>query len=163
MLFIIKVRKDRIAESETAIGVSLSKIGNDTAFTYPFIITISETKRQAVRLFFWLFSFKGHMILFLCDDSKYLFGLYFVTENVIESFLDTVELRLIVALFPIWHSCAVKSGKQVSDFGIFNIGNSRLNIITNPPKCEIVEFLMDTVNESLSDLLKGNKTLHTTE
>ena len=103
------------------------------------------------------------MILFLCDDSKYLFGLSFITKNTIESLFDTVELRLIVAFLPICHSCAAKSVKQVSDFCIFNIGYSRLNIITNPPESEVIELLMGAVNESLPDLLKGNETLHTAE
>ena len=164
MLFIIKVRKDRIAESETAIGVSLSKIGNDTAFTYPFIaLILAEVERQAIRLLFGSFCFKAHMILFLCNDSKSPLSLIYISENLMECFLDTVQLRSVIALFPICHCSTVKRFQKVSYLFIGNIGDSIEHIITNPPECEVIELLMGTVNESLSDLLKGNKTLHTAE
>ena len=135
MLFLIKVFKDCIAESKTAIRVCKSKIMNDVAFTNPFItVTLTEVECQTVRLFFGLFSFKRHMILFLCDDSKCLFGLHFITENIIECLFDTIELRDIIALLPIRHSCTVKCREKISDPFIGYIGNSLLHIITNPPK-----------------------------
>ena len=164
VLFLIEILKNCIAERKTAIRVCKSKIVNDVAFANPFItVTLAEAECQAVRLFFGLFRLKFSMILFLCDDSKCLFSLHFITENIIESFLDTVELREIIALFPISHSSTVKLREKITDSFIGNIGNSFLQIVTHPPESEIVKFLMDTVNESLSDLLKGNKTLHTAE
>ena len=103
------------------------------------------------------------MILFLCDDSKSLFGLNFITENIIESLLDTVELRDIIAVLPTVQSYIVKRCQKVCDLFIGNIGDSIEHIITNPPESKVIELLMGAVNESLSDLLKGNKTLHTAE
>ena len=164
VLFLIEVFKDCIAESKTAIRVCKGKIVNDVTFAYPFIaLILAEMECQAIRLLFGCFCFKAHMILFLCDDSKSLFGLHFITENIIECLLDTVELRDIIAVLPTVQSCTVKRCQKVSDLFIGNIRDSIEHIVTNPPESKVIELLMGAVNESLSDLLKGNKTLHTAE
>ena len=164
VLFFVEVFKDCIAESKTAIRVCKGEIVNDVAFAYPFIALIfAEMERKAIRLFFGCFCFKAHMILFLCDDRKSLFSLRFITENIIESLFDTVELRDIIAVLPTVQSCTVKRCQKVCDLFIGNIGDSIEHIVTNPPESKVIELLMGAVNESLSDLLKGNKTLHTAE
>ena len=164
MLFLIEVFKDSIAESKTAIGVCKGKIVNDVTFANPFItLILAEMERETIRLLFGCFCIKAHMILFLCDDRKSLFGLRFITENIIECLFNTVELRDIIAVLPTVQSCTVKRCQKVRDIFIGNIGDSIEHIVTNPPESKIIELLMGAVNESLSDLLKGNETLHTAE
>ena len=134
MLLLIKVFKDSIAEGKTAIRVCKGKIVNDVAFANPFIaLILTEMEREAIRLFFGCFCIKAHMILFLCDDSKSLFGQCFITENIMESLLDTVELRDIIAVLPTVQSRTVKCSQKVSDLFIGHIGNRIEHIVTQPP------------------------------
>ncbi len=144
--------------------VCKSKIVNDVAFADPFItVTLSEMECKAVRLLFGLFRLKGYVILVLCNASKRLFCLLLITENIKQGFLNTVELRLIVAVLPAVECCTIKCSDKFL-YGIIGyIGNIIFDIIQNSPICQVIKFLVDTVNESLSDLLKRNKTLHTAE
>ena len=161
MLFIVKILHKSICKRKADLAVFFRKVTQQTAFGKPAVIAvlrIAELKFKAVGLSFRL---KSNIIL--CDDSKSVFGLHFITENIIESLFDTVELRTVISLFPISHSSTVKCSEKITDPFIGNVRNSLLQIVTNPPESEIVKFLMDTVNESLSDFLKGNKTFHTAE
>ena len=86
-----------------------------------------------------------------------------ITENIKQGFLNTVELRLIVAVLPAVECCTVKCSDKFL-YGIIGyIGNIIFDIIQNSLICQVIKSLVDTVNESLSDLLKRNKTLHTAE
>ena len=164
VLFFIEVFEDSISKGKTAIRVRKSKIVNDVAFADPFItVTLSEMECKAVRLLFGLFRLKGYVILVLCNASKRLFCLLLITENIKQGFLNTVELRLIIAVLPAVECCTVKCSDKFL-YGIIGyIGNIIFDIIQNSPICQVIKFLVDTVNESLSDLLKRNKTLHTAE
>ena len=137
---------------------------NDVAFANPFItLILAEMEGQAIRLLFGLFSFKGHNILVLCDTSKCFLCLLLVTENIKQSLFDTVELRDIIAVFPTVKCGTVKCRDKLLYCIIGNIGNIVPDEIKHRPICQVLIFLMDTVDESLSDLLKGHKTLHTAE
>ena len=164
VLLLIEVFKDSIAESKTAIRVCKCKIVNDVALANPFIaLILAKMEGQAIRLLFGLFSFKGHIVLVLCDTSKGFFGLVLVTENIKQSLFDTVELRDIIAVFPTVECGTVKCRDKLLYRIIGNIGNIVLDKIKHRPICQVLIFLMDTVDESLSDLLKGDKALHTAE
>ena len=164
MLLLIKVFKDSIAKGKTAIGVCKGKIVNDVTFAYPFIaLILAEIEGQAIRLLFGLFSFKGHIVLVLCDTSKRFLCLVLITENIKQSLFDTVELRDIIAVLPPVECGTVKCRDKLLYRIIGNIGNIVLDKIKHRPICQVLIFLMDTVYERLSDLLKGNETLHTAE
>ena len=164
VLFLVKVFEDSIAKGKTAIGVCKGKIVNDVTFAYPFIaLILAEIEGQAIRLLFGLFSFKGHIVLVLCDTSKRFLCLVLITENIKQSLFDTVELRDIIAVLPPVECGTVKCRDKLLYRIIGNIGNIVLDKIKHRPICQVLIFLMDTVYERLSDLLKGNETLHTAE
>ena len=163
VLFLIEVFKDSIAESKTTIRVCFCKIINDTAFTNPFIITLSKTEGQTVGSNLRFFSLKGNIVLVLCDTSKGFLCLVLITENIKQCLFDTVELRDIIAVLPTVECGTVKCRDKLLYRIIGNIGNIDLDIIKHCPISQVLIFLMDTVNERLSDLLKGNETLHTAE
>ena len=153
MLFIVKILHKSICKGKADLAVFLCKVTQQTAFGKPAVIPvlrITELKFKAVGLSFRL---KSNIVLFLCDDSKSLFGLNFITENIMESLLDTVKFRLIITSLPAVKCSAVKSCQKVSNFFIGNIGDSIEHIITHPPESEIFKFLMGAVKKCLPDLL----------
>ena len=162
VLFFVKIFKYSISESKTAIRVCHCKIVNNITFADPIVLIISaETKHKAVRLLLRLFSFKSHIILILSDTSKCLFCLFLVSENIIQSFFDTVKLRNIIALFPTVHCMLIESGNKLFDSFIRNIRDLICHIVTNPPKGNVIKFFKGAVKESLSDLRISDLTLHT--
>ena len=108
-----------------------------------------------------LFSFKSHIILILSDTDKCLFCLFLVSENIIQSFFDTVKLRNIIALFPTVHCMLIESGNKLLDSLIRNIRDLICHVVTNPPKGNVIKFFKGAVKESLSDLRISDLTLHT--
>ena len=153
MLFIVKILHKSICKGKADLAVFLRKVTQQTAFGKPAVIAvlrITELKFKAV----WLsFRLESNIILFLCDDSKSVFGLNFITENIMESLLDTVKFRLIIASLPAVECCTVKRCQKVSNFFIGNIGDSIEHIITNPPESKVIELLMGAVKKCLPDLL----------